>query len=306
MRVGVTGASGLIGRSLVEALEERGDSTVIFVRPSTEEHVGDTVRWDPAGGVVDEGDLRRVGGVDAIVNLAGAGIGDRRWSNSRKMEILNSRVVATKLLVSALNELPNLTGYFANASAIGWYGSRGNQVLDETSNRGAGYLSDVCASWEEATSPLENRGIGVAYLRSGVVLSAKGGALKRQLPLFRGGLGGRYGTGAQWMSPISLVDEVRALLWTIDHQLTGPVNLVLPEPITNRDFTRAFAQILRRPALLNVPAPILRIGLGGQMADELILASQRVKPERLRTSGFKFHHPDATSALSWALAAYVH
>jgi uncharacterized protein (TIGR01777 family) len=305
MRVGLTGASGLIGRSLVEALDERGDSTVIFVRPSTGEHVGDAVRWDPARGLVDEGDLRRVGGMDAIVNLAGAGIGDRRWTTSRKIEILNSRVGASALLVSALSEFPNLTGYLANASAVGWYGSRGDQILDETSDRGAGFLSDVCASWEQATSPLEDRGIGVANLRSGVVLSAKGGALKRQLPLFRGGLGGRYGTGAQWISPISLHDEVRALLWTIDHQLAGPVNLVLPEPITNKDFTCALARLLRRPALLNVPASILRIGLGGEMADELILASQRVTPEKLTTSGFKFHHPDATSALSWALTAGV-
>jgi uncharacterized protein (TIGR01777 family) len=303
VRVAVTGASGLIGRSLVTALRERGDTTVIFVRPSTVERIGETVRWNPARGVIDEGDLKRIGGVDAVVNLAGEGIGNRRWTASRKEAILSSRVSATTLLVSALEEFSNGGGFLANASAIGWYGSRGDKILDETSDRGTGFLSDVCVSWERATSPLEERGIGVAHLRSGVVINSKGGALKKQLPLFRSGLGGHYGTGTQWMSPISLIDEVRALLWTIDHQLAGPVNFVIPEPITNKDFTRTLARVLRRPAFFNVPGPLLRTALGGEMTDELILVSQRVTPERLRTSGFKFRHSDAESTLRWALTS---
>lgn len=301
MRVGVTGASGLIGRSLVEALNERGDTTVTFVRPSTKEFAGKTVRWDPARGIVDEGDLMRVGGLDAVVNLAGAGIGDRRWTTSRKNEILTSRVMATTLLVSALGEFSNGGGFLANASAIGWYGSRDNEILDETSPRGVGFLSDVCVAWEQATSSLEERGMDVAHLRSGIVLNSKGGVLKRLVPLFRSGLGGRYAAGDQWMSPISLLDEVRALLWTIDHRLTGPVNLVAPQPLTNREFTRALARILRRPALFNLPKPVLKAVLGGEMADELVLASQRVTPEKLRSSSFKFEHSDADSALKWAL-----
>ncbi len=301
MRVGVTGASGLIGRSLVEALHERGDTTVTFVRPSTKEFIGDTVRWNPARGIVDEGDLKRVGGLDTVVNLAGAGIGDHRWSTSRKREILDSRVRATTLLVNALREFSNGGGFLANASAIGWYGSRGDESLDETSGRGEGFLADVCVAWEQATSPLEDRGIDVAHLRSGVVLSSKGGVLKKQLPLFRSGLGGRYATGGQWMSFISLLDEVRALLWTIDHRLTGPVNLVAPQPLTNREFTRALARAVRRPALFNVPKLALKAVLGGEMADELILTSQRVTPQKLRSSNFKFEHADAESALKWAL-----
>lgn len=301
MRVGVTGASGLVGRSLVEALHERGDTAVVFVRPSSKEFFGDSVRWDPERDVVDEGDLKRVGGLDAVVNLAGAGIGDRRWSPSRKREILDSRVLATTLLANVLKELSDGGGFLANASAIGWYGSRGDESLDETSRRGAGFLSDVCVAWEKATSPLEDLGMGVAHLRSGVVLSSKGGALKKQLPLFRSGLGGHYASGGQWMSIISLFDEVRALLWTIDHRLTGPVNLVAPSPLSNREFTRELARVLRRPALFNVPKPLLRAVLGGEMADELILASQRVTPEKLRGSNFKFEHADANAALEWAL-----
>jgi uncharacterized protein (TIGR01777 family) len=303
MRVGVTGASGLIGRSLVGALRERGDTVITFVRPSTTTYGADVVRWDPARGVVDEGDLKRVGGLDAVVNLAGAGIGDRRWSTSRKREILDSRVLATTLLANALGEFSDGGGFLANASAIGWYGSRGDEILDETSSRGVGFLADVCVAWEQATSPLEDRGVDVAHVRSGVVLSSTGGVLKKQLPLFRSALGGRYATGGQWMSVISLFDQVRALLWTIDHRLTGPVNLVAPNPLTNQEFTRVLARALGRPALVNVPKPVLKAVLGGEMADELILTSQRVTPEKLRGSNFKFEHADANSALKWALSS---
>lgn len=301
MRVGVTGASGLIGRSLVGALRERGDTVVVFVRPSSKESRGDTVRWDPERGVVDDSDLKRVGGFDAVVNLAGAGIGDRRWSPSRKRQILDSRILATTLLTNVLRASSNGGTFLANASAIGWYGSRGDESLDETSQRGEGFLSDVCVAWERATSPLEDLGLDVAHLRSGVVLSSNGGALTKQLPLFRKSLGGHYASGGQWMSVISLFDEVRALLWTIDHRLTGAVNLVAPNPLTNREFTRTLARALRRPALFNVPAPMLKVVLGSEMANELILASQRVTPERLRSSKFKFEHSDANAALEWAL-----
>ena len=301
MRVGVTGTSGLIGRSLVEALHERGDATVSFVRPSTKGQASNTVRWDPARGELDEDDLKKVGPLDAVVNLAGAGIGDRRWNASRKDEILNSRVAATTLLVRVLSELSNGEGFLANASAVGWYGSRGDEILDETSSRGAGFLSDVCVAWEQATAPLEVKGVGVAHLRSGVVLSSKGGVLKKQLPLFRSGVGGRYGDGSQWMSIISLSDEVRALLWIIDHHLTGPVNLVAPQPITNRAFTQEMARVLHRPALFNLPKPVMKAVLGGEMAEELIFVSQRVVPAKLRSSGFTFEHSNAAAALDWAL-----
>jgi len=301
VRVGITGASGLVGRALVEALNERGDIAVCFVRPSSTSLTSTTVRWDPPRGLVDDGDLNRVGALDAVVNLSGAGIGDRRWSASRKSEILNSRIAATGLLVSVLGELSNGGGFLANASAIGWYGSRDDEVLDESSPHGDGFLADVCVKWELATLPLEAKGIGVAHLRSGVVLSSKGGALKKQLPLFRGGLGGCYGAGDQWMSVISLVDEIHALLWTIDHRLTGPVNVVAPQPITNKSFTHELARVLHRPAVFNLPKSVMKAVLGGEMAEELILVSQRVLPEKLLSSNFRFEHSDAQEALEWAL-----
>lgn len=304
MRVGVTGSSGLIGGALVAALRERGDTVVTFVRPGSTPTADTCVRWDPSSAYIDETDLHDVGGLDALVHLAGAGIGDRRWSESRKAIILSSRLESTRLLDQVAQSLPDGVGFLASASAIGWYGDRGDEVLDETSTRGDGFLADVCHEWEQATSPLESRGTPVAHFRSGIVLSTRGGALKKQLPLFRVGLGGAFGSGRQWMSPISLIDEVRALLWIVDHQLIGPLNLVSPSPLTNRDFTRDVASALHRRAFLNVPSPALRAVLGREMANELLLVSQRVTPQRLLASGFDFRCPDAPSGLSEALALH--
>ncbi len=303
MRVGVTGASGFIGRALVAALEERGDTAVRFVRPVTSDTRGPVVRWNPERGVVDEGDLRLAGGFDAVVNLAGTGIGDHRWTPARKAAILRSRLASTSLLVRALDDLPGGVAVVASASAIGWYGDRGDEILDETSRRGVGFLSDVCAEWEDATGPLATRGSTVAHLRTGIVISAGGGALKRQLRLFRLGLGGRLASGHQWMSPIALVDEVRAILWTIDHPRSGPINLVAPEPVTNRAFTDSLARSLRRPAMFSIPKQLLRLALGGEMADELVLTSQRVVPGALTSSGFEFQCPNLSSILERALRA---
>ena len=190
MRVGVTGSSGFIGSSVVAALVERGDHVIRFVRPDTAPQSGDAIRWDPSRGLVDEEDLRRVGGFDAVVNLAGAGIADRRWTPSRKDEIRRSRRDAATLLVRLLNDSSG-TPLLASASAIGIYGSRGDEVLDESSTKGDDYLASVCVEWEDATSPLEQSGTTVAHFRTGIVMSRRGGALKRQLPLFRLGLGGR-------------------------------------------------------------------------------------------------------------------
>lgn len=301
MRVGVTGATGLIGRSLVTALEERGDEVVRFLRPSTLDRGTPSVRWDPANGDVDTDDLRRAT-LDAVVNLAGAGIGDRRWSPARKHEILESRIAATSTLARALNESGDGVAHFVNASAIGFYGNRGDDALDETSPRGEGFLSDVCVAWEGAAQPLAAAGTSVAYLRTGIVLAAHGGALRQQLPLFRFGLGGRYGSGRQWMSPVSLADEIRAVLWILDHRLSGPINVAVPAPLTNRDFTRVLASALHRPAFFAVPRAALDVVLGSEMAGELIFVSQRVVPTALVESGFHFEHPDAPSAVAWALA----
>jgi uncharacterized protein (TIGR01777 family) len=301
MRVGVTGASGLIGTALVEALNERNDDVVTFRRPASKSAGGNVVRWDPSRALLDEGDLRRVGGFDVIINLAGAGIGDKRWTKERKSEILDSRVSATKLLGRVANDAHGGVGFLANASAIGWYGSRGDEVLNEGSVRGEGFLADVCAEWENTATALATSGITVSRFRSGVVLSSNGGALKKQLPLFRFGLGARLGSGQQWLSPISLVDEVAAILWVVDHRLEGPINLVAPTPLTNRTFTRDLAAVLHRPAVAAVPDVALRMALGREMADELVLASQRIEPQRLLESGFAFTHPDAKQALTAAL-----
>jgi uncharacterized protein (TIGR01777 family) len=303
VRIGVTGSSGLIGKALVSALRERGDSVVTFVRPESSQPSGSCVRWDPASAYVDETDLREVGGLDALVHLAGAGIGDRRWSESRKATILSSRVESTRLLDQVVQSLPEGVGFLASASAIGWYGDRGDEVLDETSPRGDGFLADVCHQWESATGSIESRGTPVAHFRSGIVLSTQGGSLKKQLPLFRLGVGGSFGSGRQWMSPVALIDEVRALLWIIDRQLTGPINLVAPTPLTSGDFARELASALHRPAFLNVPAPALRAALGREMANELLLVSQRVMPQQLLASGFDFRCPETLSALRETLAS---
>lgn len=301
MRVGVTGSSGLIGRALCNSLLERGDTVVAFLRPTTARSKELCVRWDPSSAYVDETDLRDVGRLDAIVHLAGAGIGDRRWSSNRKSLIVASRVESTSLLEHVERSLPEGVGFVASASAIGWYGDRADEPLDESSTRGDGFLADVCHEWEGATSPLETRGVPVAHFRSGIVLSARGGALKKQLPLFRVGLGATFGPGRQWMSPISLNDEVRAILWIVDHQLTGPINLVAPTPITNRDFTHVLASELSRRAFFAIPTVALRAALGREMANELLLASQRVTPRQLLASEFVFEHPDARSALRESL-----
>ena len=204
MRVGVTGSSGMIGSALVEVLRARGDEVIRFVRPDTASTGDRVVRWDPNVQLVDDGDLRRVGGFDAVVHLAGAGIANRRWSPSRKQEIRSSRIDSTSLLVRALLAMASGTTFLASGSAIGYYGARDDELLDESSSPGGDFLADVCVEWERATAPFEQSGAAVAHLRTGIVMSTRGGALKKQLPLFRLGLGGRLASGRQWLSPISL------------------------------------------------------------------------------------------------------
>lgn len=300
MRVGVTGSSGFIGSALVAALRERGDDVVRFVRPDSPRGTELVVRWDPSRDLIDEDDLRRVGGFDAVVNLAGAGIADRRWTSARKEEIVRSRTDATSLLVRLLGEL-STTSFLASASAVGVYGSRGSEVLDESSATGEDFLAHVCMEWERATLALEQSGAAVAHLRTGIVMSSRGGALKKQLPLFRFGLGGTFGSGAQWISPISLRDEVRAIVWLLEKRPSGPFNLVAPAALTNREFTRALARHLHRPARVRIPAIALRLTLGGELVDGAILASQRALPSALRESGFSFADADIASILSSAM-----
>ncbi len=301
MRIGVTGSSGLIGSALVRALRDRGDDVITFVRPGSTASGPSSIRWDPAREMIDADDLARVGGFDAVVHLAGAGIADRRWTETRRREIRDSRVRSTALLVNALRDLPAGVRVLASGSAIGIYGSRAEEVLREDSSLGHDFLADVCRDWEAEALQLETSGSRVAVLRTGIVLSATGGALRRQLPLFRLGLGGRLGSGRQWMSPISLADEVRAIIWTIDGDLRGPLNLTGPQPLTNAEFTRTLAARVHRPAPFAVLAVALGLALGRDVAEGVVLASQRVVPTRLVESGFTFQHPTADAMIASAL-----
>ena len=296
MRVGITGASGFIGSALVEALEKRGDEIIRFVRPGSV-YQQNVVHWNPSTHDIDENDLRRVGGFDAVVHLAGAGVADKRWTSARKNEILTSRTNATSLLVEALGSLPSGTGVLASGSAIGFYGSRGEESLTESSAPGDDFLATVCVEWENAANELAKTGTPVAILRTGIVMDKSGGALKKQLPVFRLGLGGKLGSGAQWLSPISLNDEIRAILWVLDNKLSGPFNLTSPKPLRNIDFTKQLGDALHRPTIVTAPAFALRIALGREMADEVLLTSQKVLPEALLESGFIFNDSESASML---------
>ena len=297
MRVVVSGSSGLIGRALVEALRDRGDEVTPLVRRSP---AAGEATWDPPTGSIDAGALD---GADALVHLAGAGIGDRRWTPERRREILASRVESTSLLSRTLAGLAHPPAVLVSASAVGYYGDRGAEELTEDSTAGTGFLADVCRAWEDATAPAADAGLRVVRLRSGVVLSPRGGALARQLPLFRLGVGGRLGTGRQWLSWISLPDEVGAVLHTLaEPSLRGPVNATAPGPVTNRDFTAALGRALHRPTVMAVPGVALRIALGPALAAEMVLAGQRVLPARLTASGFRFAHARLDEALAALLA----
>lgn len=297
MRVAIGGAGGLIGSALDRALRHDGHEVIRLVR--REAKTGE-VHWDPAAGTLDAGALA---GVDAVVNLAGAGIGDRRWTPARRRLLVSSRLDSTGVLAGALARLDPPPRVLCNASAIGIYGDRGDEVLGEQSEPGSGFLAELCRRWEAATRAASDAGIRTVLLRSGVVLSALGGALARQLPLFRLGLGGRLGPGRQWTSWVALEDEVAAIGFLLEHdEVSGPVNVVAPGPVRNADFTAALGRALRRPAVLAVPATALRLALGRGLVDEALLASQRVVPTVLQEAGYGFRYPDLDRALAAALA----
>ena len=293
MKVIVSGASGLIGRSLVKSLGAGGHDIVRLVR--REPRNTNEIQWDPAGGTIDVGGLERA---DAVFHLAGAGIGDRRWTESYKQEILDSRVLGTGLLASTLAGLEPKPAVLVSASAIGWYGDRGDEILDETATQGSGFLADVTAAWEEAAAPAASAGIRVVHPRTGIVLSKDGGALQRLLLPFKLGVGGRTGPGSQWWSWITLDDEVRALAHlAFSSEMTGPVNLTAPNPVTNREFVDALGTVLRRPTVLPTPAFALKAMLGSELAEALLFQSQRVTPARLTEDGFAFDSPSLDGAL---------
>lgn len=278
------GASGLIGRRLVETCRAAGDTIRILIRSTP--RPDNELSWDPAHGPLDP---RALASVDTVVCLSGAGIADKRWTSARKRELVRSRVDAVRTLANAIASRATPPGTFVCASATGCYGDRADEWLDETSPRGEGFLAELCEAWESAADPARSAGVRVAHLRLGVVLTREGGALAKMLPLFRAGLGGPLGNGRQYMPWISLVDAVAAARYVIEREsLSGPVNVVSPHAVTNREFTRALARSINRRAVLPTPAFALRLALG-EIACELLLASQRVRPAKLENDGFSFH-----------------
>ncbi|MFI9309304.1 TIGR01777 family oxidoreductase [Streptomyces triculaminicus] len=296
MRVAVTGSTGLIGRALTRALVRDGDEVVRLVRHPPRQP--GEVEWDPARQRVDAAGLA---GCEAVVHLAGAGVGDHRWTAAYKKEIRDSRVLGTGAIAEAVASLDTPPRVLLSASAIGVYGDTGERIVDENAPPGRGFLADVCQEWEAAAGAATEAGVRTVLLRTGLVVSADGGAWARLFPLAKLGLAGRLGNGRQYWSFISLADHVAALRHLLRSSgLSGPFNLTAPNPVTNREATEATGRVLRRPALLPAPAPALRLALG-EMATE-VLASQRVVPRRLLESGFVFAHPDIESAVRAALA----
>jgi uncharacterized protein (TIGR01777 family) len=293
VKVVVTGSSGLIGSALVKSLAADEHDVVRLVR--REPRAADERRWNPTSGELDPA---LMDAADAVVHLAGAGIGDRRWTDDYKQTVLRSRVDGTTTIASAIARATDPPKVLLSASAVGYYGETGDEAVDESGPNGSGFLADVVRQWEASTAAAEAAGVRVVHARTGVVLSAEGGALGRVLPLFKLGLGGRLGSGRQWMSWIAVADQITALRFLLDRaDLSGPVNVTAPEPVRNRDYTKAIGRAVNRPALAVVPAAALRLALGG-FADEGVLVSQRVVPTRLEDAGFLFTYADIDAALT--------
>ncbi len=295
MRIAITGSSGLLGTALRGRLTADGHDVVPLVRrdPGAGE-----VRWDPAAGEIDAAGLE---GLDGVVNLAGAGIGDERWSDERKQVLVTSRTESTDLLARTLAACERPPKVLLSGSAIGFYGDRGDEELTEASSPGTGFLSDLCVAWEAATAPAEQAGIRTAHLRTGIVLTAEGGALAKMLLPFRLGIGGRLGSGQQWMSWISIDDHVRAVVHLLTADVDGPVDLTAPAPVRNAEFTKALGRELGRPTLFPIPRIGPRLLLGKELAQSLLYESQRALPSVLMDSGFTFRHSTVEDALAAVL-----
>jgi uncharacterized protein (TIGR01777 family) len=295
--IAIAGASGLVGRRLENSLTDEAHEVRRLVRrPAAGES---EIEWSPQTESVDSAGLS---GVDGVVNLAGYSVAAGRWSRRVKSEIRDSRVRGTRTLANALARLDRPPAVWVNASAVGFYGDCANTVLDESRGRGSGFLADVCGEWEDAVAPAVRAGVRVVLLRIGVVLAGEGGALAQMLPIFRTGLGGRLGSGRQYMSWIGLDDLVRAIRFSIDDPgIEGPVNATAPLPVSNAEFTRVLGRVLRRPAVLAVPAFAIRLA-AGEMGQELLLASIRAAPTRLLEAGFEFHFEGLEAALRHALS----
>lgn len=290
--IAITGASGLIGTALANHLTARGDRVLKFTRTGRSSDT--TIAWNPASGQIDG---TRLSGVDAVVHLAGAGIGDKRWTAEYKREILESRTKSTSLLAQAMADLSDGPKILLSGSAIGIYGASETLTFDEQSQNGSTFLADVCQQWEAATNAASKVGIRVAHLRTGIVLSPAGGALAKLLPLFKIGAGGKMGTGKQWQSWISIDDEIAAIDFLLSANVTGAVNLTAPQPVTQGEFTKVLAKVLHRPSFMPVPSFGPKLLLGGELADALLFTGQKVLPRILEGAGYSFIHPDLESAL---------
>ena len=285
-RIAISGSSGLIGTALVGHLKSEGHTVQRLVRRAPV--AADEVQWDPQTGFVD---LTALAGVDAIIHLAGVGVGDKRWTKKYKSEILNSRLLGTTTIAKAVAELrPQV---FISASAIGWYGESGNRAVVETDRVGDDFLAAVCREWESAADLAGD--VRTVKIRTGLVLDPTGGALGKMLPLFRLGFGGKLGSGKQWWSWITLHDQIRAIVFALENPISGAVNVTSPNPVTNQEFTSALARVLHRPALFPAPAIALKIALGGFSSE--VLGSKKVIPHVLQEAGFTWDYPHITQAL---------
>jgi hypothetical protein len=285
MHVVITGASGLVGQALTDRLTASGHTTAALSRP------GD---WDPDAGTID---TTKLVGADAVVHLAGVGIADSRWTDEQKRAIHDSRTQGTTLIAETLAGLDGGPRTLISASAIGWYGETGDRAVDESEPAGADFVASVASDWEASAQPAVAAGLRVVLIRSGVVLSTTGGAMAKQLPFFKVGLGGRSGSGRQWLSWISIDDEVAAIEWLLTGDIAGPVNLVAPEPVRNAEFATALGHALHRPTFV-IPMIGPRVLYGRELADSLLLTSTRVVPKVLEDGGFTFTHPTLDGALS--------
>ena len=292
MRVAITGSTGLIGSALSTHLSSLGHEVIRVVRGNPS---GTDIEWSPSECRLDPHAFE---GIDAVVHLAGAGIGDHRWTDDYKREILESRTKGTSLVSEAVAAAENGPTILLSGSAIGYYGSSPDATFVESSPPGAGFLPEVCVKWEQATGVAEAAGVRVVHLRTGIVLSPDGGALKKQLPLFKFGLGGKMGSGEQWQSWISIDDEVAGITHLLTADTSGPVNLTAPNPVTNAEFTDTLGDVLGRPTILPIPKFGPKLLLGGELADNLLFSGQKVLPGVLEAdAGFEFRHPDLATAL---------
>jgi len=299
MRIALTGSTGLIGSSLLTALSEGGHDVVRLVRSPTtaNQHDDDSIEWTPTG-EMQEGELKRLEGTDAIVHLAGENLGGGRWTDARMKRIYDSRVVGTRNLVNSIMRMETKPKAFICASAIGYYGPHGDETIRENDARGTGFLAELCEEWERETKRLEECDVRVVNARFGIVLSPRGGALRKMLLPFRMGGGGIIGTGRQWYSWISLDDCVGALHLLIeDENASGAFNLVAPHPETNREFTKTLGRVLKRPTIIPMPSFAARLAFSRRMADETILSGARVEAKRLTELGYEFQHPELEEAL---------